>query len=122
MTEFDEKDPLLNHEDDDDEDSDEEINDPFETGGGSSEPSESTPMTTMSRNYGKEGARPKNAESSFIETQGRQTTKKSQSLTKDAWDELSLFYPNAEDDKLQASYFKDRIEVRIKKVENHFTH
>ena len=49
MTEFDEKDPLLNHEDDDDEDSDEEVNDPFETGGGSSEPSESTPMTTMSK-------------------------------------------------------------------------
>ena len=95
-----------NEDKDDDEDSDQEINNP----------SESTPKTTQNRDYGKEGARPKTAETSFIEgkTQGRQTWENSQSLTKDAWDDLSILYPNAEDDKLEASYFKDRIEVRIK--------
>ena len=93
--------------DDDDEDSDQEINNP----------SESTPNTTMNRDYGKEGARPKTAETSFIEgeTQGRQTWGEAQSLTKDAWDDLSILYPNAEDDKLEASFFKDKIEVRMKK-------
>ena len=130
MAEIDDSDPLIPNEDkddddddDDDEGSDEEVNNPFERGGGASEPSESTPMTTMNRNYGKEGARPKTAETSFIEgeTQGRQTWENWQSLTRDAWDDLSIFYPNAEDDKLEASYFKDRIEVRIKKVGNHFT-
>ena len=98
--------------DDDDEDSDQEINNP----------SESTPKTTQNRDYGKEGARPKTAETSFIEgeTQGRQTWGNSQSMTKDAWDDLSILYPNAEDDKLEASYFKDRIEVRIKKKGKQF--
>ena len=71
----------------------------------------------MNRDYGKEGARPKTAETSFIEgeTQGRKTWGNSQSLTKDAWDDLSILYPNAEDDKLEASFFKDEIEVRMKK-------
>ena len=120
MAEFGDEDPLLDHEDkddDDDDSDDEEVNNPFETGGGASEPSESTPMTTMNRDYGKEGARPKNAQTSFIEgeTQGRQTWGDSQSLTKDAWGDLSKFFPNAEEKELEASYFKDRIEVRIKK-------
>ena len=121
MAEFDDRDPLLDHEkkddEDDDEHSDEEVNNPFERGGGASEPSESTPMTTMTRDYGKEGARPKTAETSFIEgeTQGRQRWRNSQSMTKDAWNNLSILYPNAEDDELEASYFNDRIEVRMKK-------
>ena len=103
-----------NEDEDDDEDSDQEINNP----------SERTPKTTQNRNYGKEGARPKTAETSFIEgeTQGRQTWGEAQSMTKDARDDLSILYPNAEDDKLEASYSKDKIEVRIKKKENHFTH
>ena len=121
MAEFGDEDPLIPNEEEDkddaDEDSDEEVNNPFERGGGASEPSESTPMTTMNRIYGKEGARPKTAETSFIEgeIEGRQTWGNSQSLTRDAWDDLSIFYPNAEDHKLEASFFKDRIEVRIKK-------
>ena len=103
----DEEDKNEDKDDDDDEDSDQEINNP----------SESTPKTTMNRDYGKEGARPKTAETSFIEgeTQGRKTWGNSQSLTKDAWDDLSILYPNAEDDKLEASFFKDKIEVRMKK-------
>ena len=103
----DEEDKNEDKDDDDDEDSDQEINNP----------SESTPMTTMNRDYGKEGARPKTAETSFIEgeTQGRQTWGEAQSLTKNAWDDLSILYPNAEDDKLEASFFKDKIEVRMKK-------
>ena len=103
----DEEDKNEDKDDDDDEDSDQEINNP----------SESTPNTTMNRDYGKEGARPKTAETSFIEgeTQGRQTWGEAQSLTKDAWDDLSILYPNAEDDKLEASFFKDKIEVRMKK-------
>ena len=96
-----------NEDKDDDEDSDQEINNP----------SESTPKTSMNRYYGKEGARPKTAETSFIEgeTRGRKTWGNSQSLTKDAWDDLSILYPNAEDDKLEAWFFKDKIEVRMKK-------
>ena len=103
----DEEDKNEDKDDDDDEDSDQEINNP----------SESTPKTTMNRDYGKEGARPKTAGTSFIEgeTQGRKTWGNSQSLTKDAWDDLSILYPNAEDDKLEASFFKDKIEVRMKK-------
>ena len=71
MTEFGDKDPLLDHEekDDENEDSDEEeVNrNPFETGGGALDPSEDIPMSTMNRNYGKEGARPKTSQTSYIE-------------------------------------------------------
>ena len=53
----DEEDKNEDKDDDDAEDSDQEMNNP----------SESTPKTTMNRDYGKEGARPKTAETSFIE-------------------------------------------------------
>ena len=70
--------------DDDDEDSDQEI----------INPSESTPKTTMNRDYGKEGARPKTAETSFIEgeTQGRKTWGNSQSLKKKMHGMISVYY------------------------------
>ena len=77
MTEFGDRDPLLDHEekdkDDEDEDSDEEeVNrNPFETGGGASETGDQHEMqerrTTQNRENEKDGS----AETSFIESRPR---------------------------------------------------